>query len=283
MKDRSCFVRNVIFIAFFLMAQDIYAGMPMTNLEGVGGLGFNPLAYPANGKTSLGDSNSLIGRIFGKPQVGVWYVNFNEIKANWTSVGVADTIGKRVEVSFAHETISVKGFRDDITKDDFGLKLPLLDENFDGNKWMPAVSLGFVGKHSNDVPLANTDDTGYDIYLVASKFITVLPKPILISGGIVSTDSQTTGVFGYNDDRDITWFGNVDVLPLKNVALGIEYKQGAKFDDGFVNADYWNAHAAWFINNNLTFIAAYVNAGNENSSRKVGLGQGIVLSLQYAF
>ena len=93
---------------------------------------------------------------------------------------------------------------------------------------------------------------------------------------------QVTGVFGYNDDYDTTVFGNIDVLPLPSVALGLEYKQGASFDS-FKNADYWDAHVAWFGNKNLTLVLAYVNAGDEKSTSKVGLGDGVVLSTQYAF
>ena len=65
-------------------------------------------------------------------------------------------------------------------------------------------------------------------------------------------------------------------------AAGFEYKQGAHFSD-FKNADYWDAHVAWFASKNLTLIGAYVNAGDKNSSSKVGLGDGAVVSAQYAF
>ena len=53
--------------------------------------------------------------------------------------------------------------------------------------------------------------------------------------------------------------------------------RAAHFDD-FKNADYWNAHAAWFVNKNLTLVGAYVNAGDEKSSTQVGLGDGFVLT-----
>jgi hypothetical protein len=91
-----------------------------------------------------------------------------------------------------------------------------------------------------------------------------------------------TGVFGFDNDRDYTFFGNLDVIPLSKLAVGVEYKQGAKFDD-FKNANYWDAHLAWFATNNLSLIAAYVNAGDEKSTSKVGLGDGFVLSAQNAF
>jgi hypothetical protein len=64
--------------------------------------------------------------------------------------------------------------------------------------------------------------------------------------------------------------------------LGFEYKQGAKYSD-WKDADYWDAHLAWTPNNNLTLILAHVNAGDHKSTNKVGLGNGVVLSVQYAF
>jgi len=46
---------------------------------------------------------------------------------------------------------------------------------------------------------------------------------------------------------------------------------------------YWDYHAAWFVNDQLTLVGAYVDTGDQNSSSKLGLGEGLVLSAQYAF
>jgi uncharacterized membrane protein len=37
------------------------------------------------------------------------------------------------------------------------------------------------------------------------------------------------------------------------------------------------------VNPNLTLVAAYVYTGDSKSTSKVGLGDGAVLSIQYAF
>ncbi|MGA2093528.1 MAG: DUF3034 family protein, partial [Sedimentisphaerales bacterium] len=132
-----------------------------------------------------------------------------------------------------------------------------------------------------DVP-DDVDKSGVDYYAVATKLIKGLPAPVLLSGGLLSTKGLATGVLGFDKDRDTTWFGNVDVIPLKDVAFGFEYKQGAKFDD-FKNANYWDAHVAWFVNKNLTLVGAYANTGDKDSTSKVGLGDGVVFSIQYAF
>ncbi len=105
---------------------------------------------------------------------------------------------------------------------------------------------------------------------------------MLLSGGVLSTNSQTLGVLGFNDSRKEVLFGNVDVIPLSNAAVGFEYRQGAHYDD-WKDANYWDAHVAWFVNPNLTLVAAYVNTGDQVSKAAFGLGDGLVLIAQYAF
>ena len=273
----------VVFLFVAVFGRVATAGVPLTNLEGVGGVAFNPLAYPANPGSSLGDPNSDLGKILGRPQIGGWYVNLGESKIDWTSIGIAETFAKRLEVSFGHESISPSG-AENISKESIGAKLLLIQENAFGD-WSPAVSAGVISKHTSPIQIVPTaNSSGYDYYLVATKFIKdLLPRPVVISGGVLSTDGYTTGVLGYSDDRDTTWFANADLLVRDDVAVGLEYKQGAQFNDGFKNADYWDAHVAWFVNKNLTLVAAYVNAGDEKSSDKVGFGEGLVLSAQYAF
>jgi hypothetical protein len=261
----------------------VFAGVPLTNLEGVGGVAFNPLAYPANPGSSWKDAPE-VGKWIGKPQVGAWYVNLGESHIDWAAFGFAETFFGRLELSYGNEIVSKKGWHD-IKKDNFGAKFLLIEENAWDQAWFPAISVGAVGKSTRDNVnrhAAGIDASGYDVYLVATKLITQTPIPVLLSGGVVSTDSQTTGVLGYNNDRDLTGFGNVDLVLTKEVAVGVEYKQGAEYDN-WKDANYWDLHAAWFINPNTTFVVAYVNAGDEKSSSKVGLGEGLVLSLQYAF
>jgi hypothetical protein len=280
-------VKAVVLTTVLVLGGYAAAGVPLTNLQGVGGVAFNPLAYPANPGTSLGDPNSSsIWKYIGKPQIGAWYVNLGESNppVDWTSLGVAETFFGRLEVSYAHEVIAPDGLKN-ISKENVGAKLLLVEENSWDQAWLPAISVGVINKHTKNNPYessAGVDKSGYDIYAVATKLITQTPIPVLVSGGLLSTDSRTTGVFGYDKDRDLTGFGNVDFVLSKDVAVGVEYKQGAEYDD-WKDADYWDAHLAWFVNPNTTLVVAYVNAGNPDSSSKVGLGEGLVLSLQYAF
>jgi hypothetical protein len=90
------------------------------------------------------------------------------------------------------------------------------------------------------------------------------------------------GILGFNEKYDETFFGNIDVLPLENLAIGFEYKQGPRFKT-FKNDNYWNVHVGWFATGNLTLIAAYADAGNRHSTTHAGFAGGPVVSAQYSF
>lgn len=280
-KQTNGWVKQTEWIAAavgLLLTYSAQAGVPLNSLQGNGGVGFNPLAYPSGQNQDHTASNSW-SDVLSKPQFGAWYVSLGDVNVDWTAIGASETLFNRLELSYGYETIAQDG-ADTIHKDNVGAKLLLIPENAGNHAWVPAVSVGTLYKSTDFSAAAN--DASFDYYLVATKLITQLPKPVLVSGGVLSTEEQGTGVFGFNDHRDTTFFGNIDVLPVSNIALGLEYKQGAEFDN-FKNANYWNAHVAWFVNEHLTLVAAYVNAGDETSASSVGLGDGLVLSAQYAF
>jgi hypothetical protein len=279
------FVTITRIVAVLALSTISLAGVPFTNLEGVGGAAFNPLAYPANSSSTLKSPDGT-DTIFSKPQLGGWYVNLGQANISWTSTGITETIGKRLELSFANEDISVGSpVHENFIKNDFGAKFLVLEENALGD-WSPALSVGAIFKHTSPTLSADLDSSGHDLYAVATKFIkSGLPVPVLLSGGVRNTNSRVTGVLGYDDHRDNIFFGNVDAIVIKDVALGYEYQQGPNFSDSnWKSADYYDIHLAWLINPNLSLIGAYVNTGSYNlGSDKFGLGSGFVASLQYAF
>ena len=263
-----------------LLAKEAFAKPPLTNLEGVGGIAFNPLAYLADSGST--DDYLKIKDIdfLTNPRIGVWYVSLSDVNVDWTSIGVADTFLKKLEVSYGFETIN----QENATvkhKNNLGAKLLVLKENSFDTNFLPSVSLGTIFKHTSNVG-AGVDTRGWDYYLVATKSVNFFPRPILLSAGLLSSKGKTTGVFGYDKDRDITGFANIDVVLPKNLILGFEYKEGSSYSD-WKDADYWETHLAWTPNDNLTLVLAYVDAGDSKSASKVGLGNGVVLSVQYAF
>lgn len=273
-----------IFALSLVFGKNVYAGPPFVNLEGVGGVAFNPLAYLADGGDLIkaGDQE-----ILGKPRFGVWYANLGDPEIDWTSFGVADTLFKRLELSYGHEAVSWVG-RPTFHKNNFDAKLLLLEENHFDTKFLPAISVGTIykatsekGIHKLSLPLRTT---GEDWYAVATKTITRLPLPVIVSGGVLSSQEFVTGVLGFNNKRKTTGFANVDVVFPHGIVAGYEFKQGEHYT-AVKNTNYWNVHLAWLANNNLTLIAAYTNTGSYGKAKntRTGLGDGFVLSAQYAF
>lgn len=205
-------------ISIYLLTQvsPSIAGPPFNNLEGVGGVAFNPLAYTAGTKNAEKKEGYSAADFFAKPQIGAWYVSLSEpFKIDWTSIGVADTLFKRLEVSYGYQAIDIQGLKN-IKKHNVGGKLLLLEENFKGVNFLPAVSAGVIYKNTSADKLVNSDsNSSLDYYLVATKLITQLPLPVLLSAGGLSTQGKVTGILGFDKDRATTFFGNIDIIPVK--------------------------------------------------------------------
>lgn len=189
-----------------------FAGVPLNNLQGVGGVAFNPLAYPSGQNAK--EEEKVEGGLhlaLSRPQLGAWYVSLGDVGVDWVAGGVSETFFKRLELSYGYETISQDG-ADSINKQNFGAKVLLLPENYGDSAFVPAVSIGGLWKTTDADTGDNFDDAGWDAYVVATKLITQLPRPLLLSGGLLYTDELVTGVFGHDSDHDLTWFANIDVL-----------------------------------------------------------------------
>ena len=283
--------KNIIAaIAATIATHGAYAGVPLNNLQGTGGIAFNPLAYTAGLPWDGGETNAVNDWV-SKPQVGAWYVNLNDADINWFAGSAAITLAKRLEVSYGYGYINARKYGDkSIETHNLGAKLRILDENAFETAWVPAIAVGGVYKHtdSKTVDALGLDNYGFDAYVVASKLITQTPVPVLVSAGLLYTDEVVNGVVGHND-YDTVAFGNIDILPAENIAVGVEYKQGARVGNGIRNHDYWDGHVAWFVNQNLTLVAAFAETGDKDkfyrrgSAKNLGVGSGVVFSIQYQF
>lgn len=272
------------------LADTLFAGVPLNNLQGTGGIAFNPLAYTAGLPWDGGETNALNG-VVSKPQFGAWYVNLNDADINWWAGSAALTVFDRLEVSYGYGYINARKYGDrSIETHNIGAKLRVVDENAFDTSWVPALAVGSVWKYtdSKTVDALNLDDNGFDVYAVASKLITQTPIPVLLSGGVLYTDEVVNGVVGHKD-YDTVLFGNIDILPAENIAIGLEYKQGARVGGGIRNHDYYDGHVAWFATDKLTLVAAFAETGDKDkfyrrgSTKNLGVGSGLVLSVQYQF
>jgi hypothetical protein len=270
-------------LASALLAASAYAGCPLNDLQGSGGLGYNPLAYLA-GRYVASETNSIADWV-SIPQGGLWYVNFCDENIHWLAASGAFPIAKRLELSYGYGLIgNVKG-DEDINTHNLGLKLKFIDENAWDTTWIPAIAAGGKWKHTSTEMLKGLGvrNQGMDAYLVATKMITQTPLPILVSAGVMLSDEIVCGALGHND-YGVAGFGSISVMPLQCLAVGVEYKGGIDAGSGIQNSDYWNAHAAWFATEKLTLVAAYGYTGRmEGGLDDIGIGQAIILSVQYGF
>ena len=307
--NNSKIVRTVISLSVAtLTGAAVYGGVPLNNLQGTGGIAFNPLAYTAGlpwDDDGGGDSTNAVERtdsalngIVSRPQVGAWYVNLNDAGINWWAGSAAITFADRVEVSGGYGFINAHKYGDkSINTYNVGAKVRFLDENAFDTSWVPALAIGGVWKYtdSRTVDAFHLDNSGFDGYIVASKLITQTPVPVLLSAGLLLSDEVVNGVVGHND-YDVVAFGNIDVLPADNVAIGLEYKQGVNAGDtratggnSIRNHDYWDAHVAWFVTKKLSLVAAFTETGDKDkfyrkgSVKNLGVGSGAVFSIQYQF
>ena len=283
-------IKNIL-AASVLSASAAYAGVPLNNLQGVGGIAFNPLAYTAGQPWDGGETNVFNG-IVSKPQVGGWYVNLSDSDINWFAIGTALTFAERLEVSYGYGFTDADKYGDkSIDSNNLGAKLRILDENAFETQWVPAIAVGAVYKHTNtDLASAfGLDKDGFDYYAVASKLVKETPIPVLLSLGILYSDEVVNGVIGHGH-YDVSYFANIDVLPSENVAVGFEYKSGVDAEtSGIRNHDYYDGHVAWFVTPQLTLVGAYAYTGDKDrfyrdgNPKNLGFGSGLVLSVQYQF
>ena len=285
MKTNSLIAAALIGTAF-----TTFAGVPLNNLQGTGGIAFNPLAYTAGRTWEEGGTNTL-DKIVSKPQVGSWYANLTDADIHWFALGTAVTVLERVEISGGYGGINAHKYGDrSINTYNVGAKFRFLDENAFDTAWVPALAVGGVYKYtdSKTVDALGLDHDGFDGYIVASKLVKETPIPVLLSVGGLLSDEVVNGVVGHND-YGAAVFGNIDIIPVKEVAIGFEYKQGVDVGDGITNHDYYDAHVAWFVTDALTLVGAYAYTGDKDkfyrkgSTKDLGVGGGFVLSVQYQF
>ena len=143
-NNASIHTSSLFVSALLLAASTAWGGVPLNNLQGSGGIAFNPLAYTA-GLPWEGHSTSNLNGIVSKPQVGAWYVNLNDAYINWWAGSVAVTVADRIELSYGYGLIDAHNSGDrSISTHNVGAKVRFLDENAFDTTWVPALAVGGV-------------------------------------------------------------------------------------------------------------------------------------------
>ena len=126
MKDikpaRIVNIAAAISVGVGVTSATLLGGVPLNNLQGTGGIAFNPLAYTAGlpwdggdgGDTTNEVEHSALNGIVSRPQVGAWYVNLNDAGVNWWAGSAALTFAERLEVSAGYGFVNAHKYGDKI-------------------------------------------------------------------------------------------------------------------------------------------------------------------------
>lgn len=271
------------------------APLPLHGIEGYGGIAATYSAYLTN--------PARAGEFLGKPSIGSGAVLMESGK--YLGFGsITETLGDRVELGYAFQTLSLDDLPNDIEaatgvkiSDDFvnlhnfNARVALVKESEFGQSWMPAITAGVHYKYNDtistmDSELGGTltsigieDNSGFDYTLYGSKMLTFLPRPVLINVGIRSTEAAHIGLLGFTGERDLVAEGNIVVFVTDRLALGGEYRQKPNSYNqvpGLIGQedDWWSVVFGYVASNNVTISGGYFNLGqvlNSNESTALAL------------
>jgi hypothetical protein len=180
--------------------------------EGETGVFVTPLAYTASAE------NQKVHAV-----AAYHFLNAGPIIGNFHEVSIELGLGKRVEFGYTHE-FHVYGGDSHLSPiwengfEIFNGKVMLVPENAGKQKWVPAISAGFLARTNvrnvgnylaeagESMPGGKTDG---DIYAVASKVVPTKPIPIVLSAGIRGTNAELWGMGGNAPGWEARAFGAV--------------------------------------------------------------------------
>lgn len=262
-------------LAAGLVAASFGSGMAqaaVTNVEGSAGGGLVPwaLMHPQG------------------PLVSYTNVNVNDYKIQ--SVAIGGTIAGMVELSVAKQMVSATtlsaasaGALSKIDMTTFGAKVKVVDMGKDNA--VPQVAIGIQAKStSGDIvdtlktAGAINSKSGTDLYIAATKFVTLGGKKVVLDGTLRATKANQMGLLGFgggtiNNNNNYKLMPEVSagVFVADNVVLGGEYRGkpnnigNAVF--GIQEKGAWDIFMAYFVNKNMAITAAYANLGQVGPSK----------------
>jgi hypothetical protein len=202
--------------------------------EGETGVFVTPLAYTASAE------NEKV-----HPVVAYHYLNAGPVIGDFHEASVEVGIGKRLEFGYTHEFHTFGGDANlsplwQNGFDIFNGKVMLVPENYGKQKWVPALSAGFVARPNvrnvgnftqqyGTNPQSMGGMSNGDVYVVASKVVPLKPIPIILNAGVRGTNAVLWGMAGNAPDWQARAFGAVAFVfkgPAKStIILGSEAAQ----------------------------------------------------------
>jgi hypothetical protein len=189
-------IQYLALVLLLTMAGDVRTGLGQSlNWEGQTGIFVTPLAYTA--------ASSKDG--FGKPIVAFHFLNGGKVLGNfYTSSLTVGALG-RTEFGYTRDFHS-QGSTTGLSNlwgngfNSFHGKFNFLPENLRKQKWVPAISAGFVARtqvYNVGGWINGRRTNNADLYLVASKTITQTRKvPIVLNVGYKATNASVLGLAG---------------------------------------------------------------------------------------
>jgi hypothetical protein len=200
------------------------AGAQSLGYEGPTGVFVTPLAStaasPAHG--------------FGKPVVAYHFLNGGPVIGNYSTVSITEGVAKRFEFGYTAEVHAGGGDTTNAvplnplwtgTMSILHGKANLVPENAGKTKWVPAISVGAIGRFNDNnvgdgsnsaalhTALSITNGTqttsNADFYVVGTKVITQITKkvPWLVNVGVRGTNASLWGLGGNAPDYEARAFG----------------------------------------------------------------------------
>jgi len=230
------------------------------------------------------------GEIFGLPSIGVLHVQLGKGKSIETFT-ITETLWDRLELGYGFDYADFGDVPQDIERavgiriDDqfvglhnFNVRLLLVKDGDFSQAWIPALTVGVHYKYNDTIDDIDDDlngtlrnigiksDDGWDFTLYASKMITALPRPVLVSAGVRSTEAAHIGLLGFTDDRKVVGEGSICVFATDRLILAAEYRQKPDEHDempGLVEEedDWWTLCVGYIVNDRITMGVGYGHFG----------------------
>jgi hypothetical protein len=255
--------------------------LPYHSIEGTGGVFITPTAYLVN----PGPPDT----VFGKPAVSTHFALIGD--KDFESITFTWTLWRRLELGYGLDRLGLDDLPRDIRRatgvdigthdihlHHFNARFNVIEENQWDQKWLPAVTAGAHYKYNDSVKaidrrlggaltgIGMDDNEGVDFTLTASKTLTCLPRPVILSAGARASKGAQLGFLGFTDDYRVTFEGSVVTLLSNKFVLAAEYRQKPdelKRVPGLIGPedDWWDVCLGYIINDRLSVAAGVGNFG----------------------
>jgi len=273
---------RALFLAALVAAGT--ASAQSLNWEGQTGVFITPLAY-----TAASPNNSI-----GKPIVAYHFLDAGDVLGEFHTASATVGLFSRVEVGYTrtfHQDGDTAGLSP-LWKGGFNIvhaKANLVKENSAGQKWLPAISAGFVVRSQDQNVsgvLASRNYTNADFYAVATKTVTQVKKlPVVLNFGYKATNASVFGLAGNAPGYKGRAFGAAAFVvkgPAKStLILGSEFAQQPRQVLNLPGAD---------VPTTITYAARLVPFGERKFNVDFGVAQaagkilpGVDLSARHQF